>query len=141
MWKLRVVRERSEPYSMRKRFTSSTELYAGFRDYFAMLDREEFVVLCLDNKHQLEGFHVVSVGSVSASIVHPREVFKVALLCNASALVFMHNHPAGDPTPSKEDIEITKRLRECADIFGIRVLDHVVFGDGRFVSFVDDGYW
>lgn len=104
-------------------------------------DREHFVTVLLDQHHHVTGLHVVSVGSLSASIVHPREVFKVVLLTNAAALILAHNHPSGDPTPSKEDLEITRRLRQGAELLGIRLLDHLVIGRGRYVSFVDDGYW
>lgn len=144
MWQLKVVRERTEPYGVHTRFRGAAEIHAGFKDYFAPLDREHFVVMCLDNKNHMAGFHVVSVGSVAMSIVHPREVFKVALLANASGIILMHNHPSGDPTPSTEDTEITRRLRQCAELFGMRLLDHVIFGDAStrpYVSMVDDGYW
>ena len=143
MWKLRVVREQAAETDIRHgySFRGSGEVWAGFRDHFALCDREVFALLILDNKHRMVGYHQVAEGSLTASIVHPREVFKALVLSNAAAFICMHNHPSGDPTPSKEDIEITRRLRELADLIGIRLLDHVVFGDGRFVSFVDDGYW
>ena len=85
------------------------------------------------------GFHVVSVGSLTASLVHPREVFKVAILANAAAIICCHAHPSGDPTPSAEDTAITQRLREAGELLGIGLLDHVVFGDDRYVSFADEG--
>ena len=81
------------------------------------------------------------MGTLSASLIHPREVFKAIILANAAAFLAVHNHPSGDPTPSREDIDITRRLRSVADIFGVRFLDHVIIGTEGFVSFVDDGYW
>ena len=84
---------------------------------------------------------MVSKGSLTASIVHPRDVFAQVVRWSAAAIIFVHNHPSGDPTPSKEDIEITRRFREVGEMMGVRVLDHVVIGKGRYVSFVDDGYW
>jgi DNA repair protein RadC len=95
----------------------------------------------LDNKHRLLKTVCVSVGSLSASIVHPRDVFVPVIKLSAAAVIFTHNHPSGDPTPSKEDIVITRRLREVGELVGVRVLDHIIVGKGRYVSFVDDGYW
>ena len=140
MFELKVIRERKEGYGLCQQFRSSQQIYMAFRERFIRADREEFVVLLLDAKNKLLGFHVVSVGSLTSSVVHPREVYKVAILGNAAAIILLHNHPSGDPTPSAEDLHITNRLRQVGDVLGIRVLDHVVIGDGRYVSFVDDGY-
>jgi len=144
MWKLRWSLPtwfRRPVHGLLTAFRGSGDIWAAFRDHFSLLDREVFAVVILDTKHRMVGYHEVSVGTVNASMVHPREVFKAIILANASAFVIMHNHPSGDPTPSKEDIEITRRLRELGDLLGVRVLDHIVFGDGKYVSFVDDGYW
>jgi DNA repair protein RadC len=102
-------------------------------------DKEHFVVLTLNNKNKLTGFKVISTGSLTSSLVHPREVFTAVLELRAAAIVFLHNHPSGDPMPSPEDIEITKRLKECSDLLGIRCLDHVILGTDRFFSFSDKG--
>lgn len=139
MFELKVVRERRVQYGSPRKLTTSAEVYAAFRDRFERLDREEFLVVPLDGKNRPLGFHVVSVGTLTASLVHPREVFKTAVLANAAAIVVLHNHPSGDPTPSAEDQAITRRLREAGELLGIGVLDHVVIGDGRYVSFADQG--
>jgi len=97
-------------------------------------DRELFVCLHLDTKHALISWEVVSVGSLTTSIVHPREVFKAAILANASAVVLCHNHPSGDPTPSAADMELTRRLSKAGDMVGIEVLDHVILAGERHVS-------
>ncbi len=123
------------------RLQGSADVYAYLRDEVDRWDRERVLTLILNNKHILLGIEEVSVGSLTASIVHPREVFKAIILANAAAFIVAHNHPSGDPTPSKEDIDITRRLREIADLMAIRLLDHIVIGKGRYVSFVDDGYW
>lgn len=141
MDELKIVRERRECYGSPTRFSNSASVYEAFRQHFAALDREEFVVILLDAKNTFLGFNVVSVGSLTSSIVHPREVFKPVVLMNAAALILAHNHPSGDPGPSQEDLHITRRIREIGEVFGVRVLDHVIFGDNRYVSFVDDGYW
>ena len=102
-------------------------------------DKEHFVLLALNNKNRVNGFKVISTGSLTASLVHPREVWRAALHLCAAGVVFVHNHPSGDPAPSPEDIDITRRLKETADVLGIRVLDHVVLGQERFFSFNDRG--
>ena len=102
-------------------------------------DKEHFVLLAMNNKNRVNGFKVISTGSLTASLVHPREVWRAALHLCAAAVVFVHNHPSGDPAPSSEDQEITRRLKETGDTLGIRVLDHVVLGRERFYSFSDQG--
>jgi DNA repair protein RadC len=102
-------------------------------------DKEHFVLLCMNNKNRVNGFKVISTGSLTASLVHPREVWRSALHLCAAAVIFVHNHPSGDPAPSPEDIEITRRLKETGEMLGIRVLDHVVLGEDRFFSFSERG--
>jgi DNA repair protein RadC len=102
-------------------------------------DKEHFVLLAMNNKNRVNGFKVISTGSLTSSLVHPREVWRAALHLCAAAVVFVHNYPSGDPAPSPEDQEITRRLKETGDLLGIRVLDHVVLGRDRFFSFSDRG--
>jgi len=97
--------------------------------------REHFVVLLLNARHELQGRETVSIGSLNASIVHPREVFLPAILHSAAALVLVHNHPSGDPEPSEEDLSITRRLVEVGELVGISVLDHVIVASRGSVSF------
>jgi DNA repair protein RadC len=142
MFELRVVRERRDGYGTSTRMSDARAVFEAFRDHFAPLDREQFVVVLLDGKNQLLGFNVVSTGSLTAALVHPREVFKPAILGNAAALILVHNHPSGDPTPSDEDKAITTRLKQAGELLGIRVLDHVIIGDDdRFVSMAETGHW
>jgi len=105
--------------------------------YLGNEDREHFVVLLLDTKHKVIGINTVSIGSLDSAIVHPREVFKPAILANVSGIIVAHQHPSGDPTPSPEDISVTKRLVEAGRILGIDVLDHIVVGDGTYKSIKD----
>lgn len=100
---------------------------------------EVFAMLCLSTKHRVIAFHEVSRGTLDSTLVHPREVFKAALLANASAIVVSHNHPSGDPSPTLDDIEVTTRLVAAGEILGIPVLDHIVVGDGRYFSFKESG--
>lgn len=115
------------------------DVFDLYRDHFIDEQQETFVVLLLDSKHRLMKELTVSVGSLTAAIVHPREVFAPAIKERAAALIALHNHPSGDPTPSAEDFEITRRLKEVGDLVGIRLLDHVVIGAGRFHSFQEGG--
>ena len=97
--------------------------------------REHFLVLLLNARHEVFARETVSIGSLNASIVHPREVFKAAILESAASIVLVHNHPSGDPEPSEEDSAITKRLVECGELLGIQVLDHVIVASRGVVSF------
>jgi len=118
----------------------STGAAAALRPFFAGLDREQFLVACLDAKHAIIGVNVVSIGSLTLSIVHPREVFKPAILLNAHALIAAHNHPSGDPAPSAEDRVLTARLRQAGELIGIALLDHLILGEDRIYSFADQGW-
>jgi DNA repair protein RadC len=109
----------------------------------ANADRERFWCLMLNGKNVLIGLNLVSVGSLTAALVHPREFLKPLILGNAAAAIVVHNHPSGDPAPSAEDLALTKRLREVGDLVGIKLLDHVILGhDGAFRSLADgDASW
>lgn len=105
------------------------------------LRQEHFVCLYLNTKNQVIHKQTVFIGSLNSSIVHPREVFREALRRSAASIICLHNHPSGDPTPSREDIEVTKRLSECGKLIGIEVLDHIIIGDKRYVSLKEKGYF
>ena len=98
------------------------------------LDREHFKTVLLNTKNHVLELYLVSVGSLNASLVHPRELFKRAVVKSAAGIILVHNHPSGDPEPSAEDKEITMRIIEAGEIIGIDVLDHIVIGDGKYVS-------
>ena len=122
-------------------FKGSYDVYAHFRERLAHERHEHFYAVLLDNKNRKLKDIRISQGSLTASIVHPRDVYLPVIRESAAAVIFVHNHPSGDPTPSAEDLEITRRLRQVGELIGVRVLDHLVIGRGRYVSFVDDGYW
>ena len=103
------------------------------------LKKEVFKVILLNTKNHIIKYLNVSVGSLNSSIVHPREVFSEAVKVGCSGMLLVHNHPSGDPEPSREDIETTQRLVNAGNILGIKVLDHVVIGDGRYISFKEQG--
>lgn len=104
------------------------------------LQKEHFVCLFLNTKNHVIAQETLSMGSLNAAIVHPREVFRAAIKCSSASIICAHNHPSGDPTPSPEDIKLTKRLLEAGEIVGIEVLDHVVIGDGKYVSLKEQGF-
>jgi DNA repair protein RadC len=123
----------------RPRFRSSRDLGVYLMPLYSGHREERFGVLMLDVKHRLLRSEILSVGSLDSSIAHPREIFRVATLASAAALALFHNHPSGDPAPSKDDIVITQRLVAAGQVMGIDVLDHVILGDGRWFSFRDAG--
>ena len=101
---------------------------------------EVFGILNLNTKNKIAGAHIVSRGSLNTTLIHPRETFRQAILNNSASIILFHNHPSGDPTPSREDLDVTKRLVEAGRIIGIEVLDHVVIGDGgKYVRFREKG--
>jgi len=133
-----TIREEVAKYlPLSNRFTSPSQIHQMF-SFLQQETKEYFLTLHLDGKNRIVCMEEVSVGSLNQSIVHPREVFKTALLSSAAAIVLMHNHPSLDPTPSREDREITRRLKEAGDLLGIRVLDHIIVGESYF-SFVEQG--
>jgi DNA repair protein RadC len=131
----RVATSQSARTSVRSPRDVSTLVMEEMR----FLDREQFRIVLLDAKNHVLGVRVVSVGSLSSSIVHPREIFKEAIARSSAAIILVHNHPSGDPTPSREDVEVTRRLVEAGRLLGIEVLDHVVVGDNKYVSFKEKG--
>jgi len=102
--------------------------------------QEHFVCLFLNTKNQVLARETLFVGTLNASLVHPREVFRAAIKRGCASIICIHNHPSGDPTPSPEDISLTRRLHEAGSLIGIDVLDHIIIGDGRFVSLKEQGY-
>jgi DNA repair protein RadC len=129
----------SEPLKTGQRFSNSRDLFARYRARFFSANKEHFVSLHLNSKNQLIREVLISIGSLSTSIVHPREVYAPAVRDSTAAVIFLHNHPSGDPAPSREDRECTTRLVNAGKILGIRVLDHLVFGHNEYFSFADAG--
>ena len=121
-----------------RRIKTSNDLYHLFR-YLVNETKEHFLCLHLDSKNKILCVDQVSVGSLNASIVHPRDCLKSAILSSAAAIAFVHNHPSGDPEPSREDLELTTRLKQAGDLLGLRVLDHIIIGEDRYVSLADQG--
>ncbi|KAA0808411.1 DNA repair protein RadC [Bacillus licheniformis] len=136
---LKLVKESSILYKERS-VRSPEDGYQLMKLFLADKDREHFIVAPLNTKNQPVSINVCHIGSLNASIVHPREVMKSAILSNAASIIVGHNHPSGLPEPSKEDIEVTRRLAEAGKIIGIDVLDHIIVGDESFISLKEKGY-
>ena len=136
---VQLVREGSLATSY-PRFSNSVTIADWLRPMAMGTDREHFWLITLDAKNRLIGFHEISTGSLSTSVVHPREVAKAAILQSAAAVICVHNHPSGDPGPSREDREVTERLYKVMHTLGIRMLDHIIIGEDDHFSFADNGH-
>lgn len=121
-------------------FSKSRDVFQYFAPLFRNAKKEYFKILLLDQKNKIIRDVTISEGSLTATIVHPREVFRPAIRDSAASVIFIHNHPSGDPTPSIEDKKITTRLAEVGKVMGIPVLDHLIIGDKDYFSFADAGY-
>ncbi|NUO09385.1 MAG: DNA repair protein RadC [Candidatus Brocadia sp.] len=123
-----------------QQFKCSNDIFRHFHEQLREKKQEVFLAVLLDNKNRIIKVEAdVTKGSLTSSIAHPREAFKAAIKESAASVIFVHNHPSGDPEPSKEDIQITQRLSEAGNIVGIKVLDHIIIGNGSFVSLKDKG--
>lgn len=131
----------SEPPQRKIKFTAPQDVVQYYRPHIQHLRKEVFKSILLDTRHQILKDVTISEGSLSSSLVHPREAFLPAIKESAAAVIFLHNHPSGDPTPSAEDKELTRRLAEVGRLVGITVLDHIIIGMGEpgYVSFLDAG--
>ncbi|WP_226528174.1 RadC family protein [Metabacillus niabensis] len=136
---LKLVKESSLLYKERA-IRSPEDGYKLLKQFLSDADREYFIVVSLDTKNQPTSINVCHIGSLNSSIVHPREVMKSAILSNAASIIVGHNHPSNDPTPSREDIEVTKRLVEAGKIIGIDILDHLIVCAEKYVSLKETGH-
>ena len=130
---LKVVKESSVLYETRK-INNPYDAYKLAKNFLIDSDREKFIVACLDTKNQPVNIQAVSIGSLNSAIVHPREVFKIAVLSNASSIICFHNHPSGNASPSKDDLAISSRIKEAGNIIGIPLIDHVIIGGCEYAS-------
>lgn len=138
---VQMVKEKTYSYEVNT-IRSPFDAARLFREFIGPTDREHMVLLCLDTKNKITAIHTVSIGCLNASIVHPREVFKIAILANSASIVLAHNHPTGDVTPSPQDLEVTRRIAEIGELVGIELLDHLIVGDeGRWLSLKEKGHF
>ncbi|HTZ17970.1 MAG TPA: DNA repair protein RadC [Dissulfurispiraceae bacterium] len=120
-------------------FSSSSAVHSFFAPRFKNLKKELFLCLLLDTKNRLIKEVRISEGTLTNSLIHPREAFREAVKESAASVIFVHNHPSGDPAPSRDDISVTERLKQAGELVGISVLDHIIVGDGSFVSLKEKG--
>ena len=139
-YKIALVKERGSMYVTSKPINHPEMILKQLQDLFEDTDREAFYIICLDQKMKVIGVNLVSTGTLTASLVHPREVFKVAILLNAAWLIAVHNHPSGTPQPSNEDHRLTKRLQDAGELMGIKLRDHIIVADDLYYSFNEHGY-
>jgi len=130
---LKMIKDGSIMYGQR-RISSPEDAVELINLLIGDSDREQLVVIAVDTKHQPTAINVCSIGTLNMSIVHPREIFKMAILANASDIIIAHNHPSGDTTPSRDDQLITKRIKDAGDIIGITLLDHLIVGNNQYTS-------
>ena len=134
-FRIALVREPGVKLAERPQIRVPAEAAPMLAQYIGEADREVFVIAMLSIRHRVLGLHTVSVGCLTSSLVHPREVFKPAILSGSAALLICHNHPSGDAEPSAEDIALTRRLAAAGQLLGIEIVDHLILGEaGRFVS-------
>ena len=136
---IKMVKESSFQYLARQ-ILSPNGAYQMIKEQLEGLDREQFIIACLNTKNEPTNITVVSVGTLNKAIIHPREVFKTAILSNAASVMAFHNHPSGETTPSQQDIQLTNRLYEVGELLGIKLLDHLIIGDRTFTSLKEKGY-
>lgn len=135
---LKVVREKEidyDPISIKSPYTAIEAVKQVIGD----ADREHFLVLSLDIQNRINAIEICSIGSLSESLVHPREVFKHAILANVSRIMLVHNHPSGEVQPSLEDVNVTQKLKEAGNLLGIKVIDHLIIGKDDYFSFKEEG--
>lgn len=139
-YRVSLVREGNSGWSATRRITTPADVASIMEPVFAGMDREACFVLLLDTKNGVLGMNLVSLGILDSSLVHPREVFKPAILLGAASILLLHNHPSGDPTPSAEDKRVTERIAEAGKLLGIELMDHVILADsGGCVSLKERG--
>jgi len=133
------MRLTSKPITPGAPFHSSEDVYKFYHPRLSIKNREHFYVLLLDGKNRLIKEVLISLGSLTASLVHPRELFSQAVREQAAGAILVHNHPSGDPAHSREDLDLTERIKDAGKLLGITVLDHVIIGQSSYYSFADQG--
>lgn len=135
---VKMVKEKSVTYNFRA-VSTPKDLYCISRGFLEDSDREKMLLICFNTKNEPTHIEILSVGTLNTSLVHPREVFKTVVLSNAASFAVAHNHPSGNCNPSGDDVDITKRLKEAAKIMGVELLDHIIIGEGNYVSLREKG--
>jgi DNA repair protein RadC len=138
VWSYQVVRDRALTVES-KIASNSTNAARILREFIGKSSKEHVVMMALDARHAIIGLNLVSIGTMTASMIHPREVYQPALMLSAASIIIAHNHPSNDPTPSQEDHDITRRLVRAGEILGVPLMDHIVIADDSYFSFREHG--
>lgn len=141
-YSLRLIKDHTCRFPLNKLLTKPKDIVSIVNKLYAMneLPEEAMIMFCLDCKSKIIGCFEISRGTLTSSLVHPREVLKRALLCNAYSIILIHNHPSSDPTASKMDIDITKKMKQACDLMGIFLIDHIIVADEEYCSCKEIGY-
>ena len=136
---IQLVKEKSI-LCERRQIENPTHIYELLKDFLSYSDREKFIVVCLNAKNEPVNIHTVSIGTITASLVNPADIFKTAILSNSHKVVLAHNHPSGHPDPSENDIILTERIKKAGNILGIEVVDHIIIGGTKYYSFLEQQF-
>jgi len=140
-YRVKLVKESGGMYDIEKKINNQKAAYEAIKVVTGIQDeaQEVFGVITLDAKNKITSIQEIARGTINSCIIHPREIFKAACLHNAIGVILFHNHPSGNPDPSREDKELTRRVVEAGGIMGIEIIDHIIVGDGCFVSMKEKG--
>lgn len=136
---LKMIKKGSTQYMAKIRAPHETYMTINEMTKHFDANKEHLFLFCLDTKNQIKSTDIISIGTLNANIVHPREIFYAAIVNRSASIILAHNHPSGDPTPSQEDIAVTEKIIKGRKMLGIDVLDHVIIGKGQYVSLKDEG--
>ena len=139
VFRLSLIKDHTISYATASLMLSPLQVYELVKEYLQGTDREHFIVLFLDSRSEVIGIHTVSIGTLTESLVHAREVFKGAILANAASVIVAHNHPSGEALASEADMSVTTKLKESGRILGIPLEDHVIVGEAGYFSFRQQG--
>ena len=141
LYQTRLVKTIDASYEVREQVKSPKEVFDFLADYFADKDREHMIALFLDTANTIIGMTVLSVGNANSAYCDAKAVFRSALLANAQAIILAHNHPSGNPEPSRQDISVTEKVKDAGDLMDIPIHDHLIFAEGRYTSLAQEGYF
>lgn len=140
LYQTRIVKTMNAPFEVREQVKSPDDVFGFLSEYFEARDREYMVAVFLDTANTVIGMSVLSIGDLSGAYASTRDAFKHALLANAAAIVLAHNHPSGNPEPSRADISVTREMVEAGEVMGIPIHDHLIFAEGAYTSLATEGY-
>lgn len=135
LYSTNYIKKNKELFFLRKKLTSANDTYKYIKPFYVNFDKEILVAITLDSKNYVTSISIISIGTINSLHTTPSEVFKTTIITNSTSIILVHNHPSGDPTPSKHDIEETLRFVKCSNLLGIKFLDHIIIGDDNFFSF------